>query len=285
MALTQKQTALWKSVQAVWNALQVAPLPEETIRVAMAASIADFETATDNEYKVRLRFEPRRELSMIDCAADRLGVSVDASGYITLKARIEGVLHSVTVAYGDQYQHSNGALAESLEALAGVVRKLPAELNSYKEKTQLSHVLGVTVPVGQDDDLDQSPATPEVELADDEAPQSGKPEAAAEVIPAAAAELVVEAAPAAEVPAVVEPEVVVPETTVVEAVAQTPEVEEKGVVIEGEVVDVTPAASDLVDEDLVFPPADAEHPGDEAVSLSDVTGKAKLSITSTSQEA
>lgn len=152
MKLNKQQQQHWNTVSSVFSAISRFCKEEETIKAEMAQHVADFETSTNNEVKVKIRMLPTPSIDMIDCSRDSLKLSCDADGSVTLRTRVHGVGFSSTVSYKDSYAHSNIAVIDALRALADNLEKLPVEMREQTQSQDFYQLIGGTQSTGPDDD-------------------------------------------------------------------------------------------------------------------------------------
>lgn len=160
MKLNKQQQQQWNTVSSVFSAISKFCKEEDTIKAEMAQHIADFETSTNNEVKVKIRLLPTPSIDMIDCSRDSLKLTCDADGSVTLRTRVHGVGFSSTVSYKDSYAHSNVAVIDALRALADNLEKLPVEMREQTQSQDFYQLIGGTQTSGSDDD-EAGPVVPE----------------------------------------------------------------------------------------------------------------------------
>lgn len=166
MKLTSKQQQQWNLVTSVFTALSRTVHDAAALEAEMATWITEFETSMGNEVKVKIRMLPAPSIDLVDCSKDYLRLNRDEQGASTLRARVEGILINSTIAYKENYKHSNGAVVDALRSLADSIEKLPVELRDQGQDgvTDIYSLLGVT----------HSAAVIEEEV-EDEAPADGAP--------------------------------------------------------------------------------------------------------------
>lgn len=161
MKLNKQQQQQWNTVTSIFTALSRTVSDPAALEAEMSSWVTDFESAMGNEVKVKIRMLPAPSIDLIDCSKDFLKLNRDESGYSILKARVEGISFSSTVAYKDQYRHSNGAVVDALRALADSLEKLPTEMRDQEESIDIYSLIGVTHAAGNDEDESEAPAAPE----------------------------------------------------------------------------------------------------------------------------
>lgn len=161
MKLNKQQQQQWNTVTSIFTALSRTVSDAAALENEMSTWVTGFEEAMGGEVKVKIRMLPAPSIDLIDCSKDFLKLNRDESGYSVLKARVEGISFSSTVAYKDQYRHSNGAVVDALRALADSLEKLPTEMRDQVESIDIYSLIGVTHAAGNDDDEVDAPAAPE----------------------------------------------------------------------------------------------------------------------------
>lgn len=185
MNLNKQQQQQWQIVTSVFEAIKNVATDEPSLQAMMKPQVDGFETLLAGKAKVKVRFAPTPSIDWIDCSRDGLKVTKDANG-LTMRARIESIGIVSIVTYKEAYSHSNLALAESLEALAAGLRKMPTEIKDQAESADLSNLIGIQVSAEDDDELEgeaKPPVIPGVTV-DSPAPAAAPAPAA----PAAAVE-------------------------------------------------------------------------------------------------
>lgn len=167
MKLNKQQQQEWNKVTSIFSALSRAVSDPAALEAEMSTWVSEFETYMDNEVKVKIRMLPAPSIDLIDCSKDFLKLNRDESGYSTLKARVEGISFSSTIAYKDQYRHSNGAVVDALRALADSLEKLPTEMRDQEESIDIYSLIGVSHGAGRDDDEQEDAALIELLSAGD----------------------------------------------------------------------------------------------------------------------
>lgn len=152
MKLNKQQQQQWNTVTSVFTAISRFCKEEDVIKQEMKDHIADFETATNNEVKVKIRMLPTPSIDMIDCSRDSLKLTCDADGSVTLRSRVHGVGFSSTVSYKDSYAHSNVAVIDALRALADNLEKMPVEMREQTQSQDFYQLIGGTQSSGLDED-------------------------------------------------------------------------------------------------------------------------------------
>lgn len=154
MNLNKQQQQQWQIITSVFAAVSTMAQDEQTLLTSMKPQVEAFEALLGGKAKVKIRFAPTPSIDWIDCSRDGLKVSKDANG-LTMRARIEGIGIVTTVTYKEAYAHTNLAIAESLEALAAGLRKLPVEMKDQAEAVDLSNLIGIQISDEDDDEDDQ----------------------------------------------------------------------------------------------------------------------------------
>lgn len=162
MKLNKQQQQQWNTVTSIFTALSRTVSDPVALEAEMSSWVTEFESAMGNEVKVKIRMLPAPSIDLLDCSKDFLKLNRDESGYSILKARVEGISFSSTVAYKDQYRHSNGAVVDALRALADSLEKLPTEMRDQEESIDIYSLIGVTHAAGNDEDESDAPAAPQV---------------------------------------------------------------------------------------------------------------------------
>lgn len=162
MKLTSKQQQQWNLVTSVFTALSRTVHDAAALEAEMATWITEFETSMGNEVKVKIRMLPAPSIDLVDCSKDYLRLNRDEQGASTLRARVEGILINSTIAYKENYKHSNGAVVDALRSLADSIEKLPVELRDQGQDgvTDIYSLLGVThsAAVIEEEVEDEAPA-------------------------------------------------------------------------------------------------------------------------------
>jgi hypothetical protein len=161
MKLNKQQQQQWSIVTSVFSALSRAISDPELLKNEMAIHVSEFEGMTGGEVKVKIRTLPTPSIELVDCSKDFLQVTRDDEGVSTLRARIEGISFSSTIAYKEKYKHSNGAVVDGLRALADSLDKLPVEMRDQTGKIDIFSLIGVSHGAGVSDDDEDAPETPE----------------------------------------------------------------------------------------------------------------------------
>lgn len=153
MNLNKQQQQQWQIITSVFQAVSSIAADEQALILTMKPQVDTFEAMLGGKAKVKIRFAPTPSIDWIDCSRDGLKVTKDANG-LTMRARIEGIGLVSIVSYKDSYAHTNLALAESLEALAAGLRKLPTEIKDQPESVDLSNLIGLQVSEDGDDEIE-----------------------------------------------------------------------------------------------------------------------------------
>lgn len=173
MKLNKQQQQQWNTVTAIFSALSRTVSDADALKAEMSNWVGEFEDATGGEVKVKIRMLPAPSINLVDCSRDYVKLNRDEQGVTTLKARVEGISFSSTVAYKEIYKHSNGAVVDALRALADSIEKLPVEMRDQEESVDIYSLIGVTHAAAHDDDdvdapVDAKPADEPAEV-DEEA--------------------------------------------------------------------------------------------------------------------
>ncbi|WP_408601222.1 hypothetical protein [Pseudomonas sp. PLMAX] len=151
MNLNKQQQQQWQIITSVFAAVSTMAPDEQTLLTLMKPHVDGFEASLAGKAKVKIRFAPAPSIAWIDCSRDGLKVSKDANG-ITMRARIEGIGIVTIVSYKESYAHSNLAIADSLEALAAGLRKIPTDMKDLTESGDLSNLIGIQISAEDDDE-------------------------------------------------------------------------------------------------------------------------------------
>lgn len=176
MKLNKQQQQEWNTVTSIFSALSRTVTDPGALETEMSTWVSKFEAAMGNEVKVKIRMLPAPSIDLIDCSKDFLKLNRDESGYSILKARVEGISFSSTVAYKDQYRHGNGAVVDALRALADSLEKLPTEMRDLEESVDIYSLIGITHSAANGED---EPDEPTEEKAPDASQQADAEEDAA----------------------------------------------------------------------------------------------------------
>ena len=159
MNLNKQQQQQWHIITSVFAAVSTMAPDEQTLLASMKPHVDSFEASLAGNAKVKIRFAPTQTIDWIDCSRDGLKVSKDANG-ITMRARIESIGIVTIVSYKESYAHSNLAIADSLEALAAGLRKMPTEMKDLTESGDLSNLIGIQISEEDDDEDLEGEAKP-----------------------------------------------------------------------------------------------------------------------------
>lgn len=163
MKLNKQQQQQWNTVTSIFTALSRTVLDAEALQKEMATWVDGFEALMANEAKVKIRMLPEPSIELIDCSKDFVKITCDDQGYTTLRSRVHGIAFNSTVAYKENYKHSNAAVIDGFRALADSLEKMPVEMRDQTGTVDIYALIGVSHAASADEE-ELEPQTPAGEV-------------------------------------------------------------------------------------------------------------------------
>lgn len=143
MNLKPIEQAKFQAITTTVSALKTASLPHEAVVNAVATQISDFESTTRYVVKIHEEAQNGEFVTLIDTKKDFIRARPSGDTGQVLRAKVYGVPIDVKALKTGEYSFTNAQLADALDALSVLVRKLDKEVISA-DITDFSPVDGKT---------------------------------------------------------------------------------------------------------------------------------------------
>jgi hypothetical protein len=172
MNLKPIEQAKFQAITTTVNTLKNANLPHEAVVNAVSTQISDFETTTRYVVKIHEEAQGGEFVTLIDTKKDFIRARPSGDTGQVLRAKVYGVPIDVKALKTGEYSFTNAQLADALDALSVLVRKLDKEVISA-DITDFSPVDGKTKGTVVIESDDSANVDPDADLPD---PQDDLPE-------------------------------------------------------------------------------------------------------------